>query len=65
LADGRVSDLKDGLPDNIGSTERSGRAITLENVFGNYLMLDHGHRQFALYAHLQPGSLLISHKIMQ
>jgi murein DD-endopeptidase len=59
VADGRVSDLKDGLPDNVGSTERSSRAITLENVFGNYLMLDLGHRRFALYAHLQPGSLKV------
>ena len=59
MAYGRVSDLKDGLPDDIGSTERSGRAITLENVFGNCLMLDHGHRQFALYAPLQPGSLKV------
>jgi murein DD-endopeptidase len=59
VADGRVSDLKDGLPDNVGSTERSNRAITLENVFGNYVTLDLGKGHFALYAHLQPGSLRV------
>jgi len=59
VADGRVSDLKDGLPDNLGSTERSSRAITLENVDGNYVILDLGHRRFALYAHLEPGSLKV------
>lgn len=35
VANGRVSDLKDGLPDNVGSNDRSGRSITFENVFGN------------------------------
>ncbi|HXY52720.1 MAG TPA: M23 family metallopeptidase [Terriglobales bacterium] len=59
VADGRVSDLKDGLPDNVGSTERSARNITLDNVFGNFLFLDLGQGRFALYAHLQPGSLRV------
>jgi hypothetical protein len=59
VADGRIADLKDSLPDNAGTTERSSRAITLENVFGNYLILDLGHGQFALYAHLQPGTLKV------
>jgi murein DD-endopeptidase MepM/ murein hydrolase activator NlpD len=59
VADGRVSDLKDGLPDNTGSTARSARAITLENVVGNYLILDLGQMRFAVYAHLQAGSLKV------
>jgi murein DD-endopeptidase len=57
VADGRVSDLKDGLPDNVGSNERSSRVITLDNMYGNYLTLDLGKGHFALYAHLKPGSL--------
>jgi murein DD-endopeptidase len=56
VADGRVSDLKDGLPENVGSTERDNRTITLDNAVGNYVTLDLGHGRFALYAHLQPGS---------
>ena len=59
VADGRVSDLKDGLPDNTGTTERAARAITLDNVVGNYLVLDLGQARFAVYAHLQPGSLKV------
>lgn len=59
VADGRISDLKDGLPDNAGSNEESSRTITLDNVVGNYLILDLGHGRFALYAHLQPGSLRV------
>lgn len=59
VADGKVSDLKDGLPDNVGSNERSGRAVTIDNAAGNYLIVDLGGGRFALYAHLQPGSLRV------
>ena len=59
VADGRISDLKDGLPENAGSNEASSRNITLDNVVGNYLILDLGRGRFALYAHLQPGSLRV------
>jgi hypothetical protein len=50
VADGRISDLKDGLPENAGSNEPGSRHITLDNVVGNYLIVDLGHRRFALYA---------------
>ena len=59
VADARVSDVKDGLPDNVGSTARSSRVITLENVTGNGVILDIGHGSFAVYAHMQPGSLTV------
>lgn len=59
VADARVSDLKDGFPDNVGSNERSGRTITIDNATGNYVILDLGRGRFALYAHLQPGSLRV------
>jgi len=59
VADGRVSDLKDGLLENVGSNERSGRAISLDNIVGNYVTLDLGKEHYALYAHLQPGSLKV------
>lgn len=59
VADGRVSDLKDGLPENTGSSERSSRTITIDNAVGNYVIVDLGRGRFALYAHLQPGSLRV------
>jgi murein DD-endopeptidase len=59
VADGRVSDLKDGLPENEGSTERDDRTITLDNAVGNYVTLDLGHGRFAVYAHLQPRSFKV------
>jgi murein DD-endopeptidase MepM/ murein hydrolase activator NlpD len=57
VADGRVSDVRDGLDENAGTNERSSRQVTLDNVVGNYVILDLGHGRFALYAHLIPGSL--------
>ena len=59
VADGRVSDLKDGLTENVGSTERDDRAITLDNAVGNYVTLDLGQGRFAMYAHLQPRSFRV------
>ena len=59
VAEGRVVDRKDGLPENLAATDRSSRIVTLENIVGNSLTLDLGHRHFALYAHLQPGSLTV------
>jgi murein DD-endopeptidase len=59
VADARVSDLRDGLSDNDGATERSSRVVTVDSAVGNYLTLDLGSGRFALYAHLQPGSLKV------
>lgn len=59
VADARVSDLTDGIPDNVGATERSSRVVTVDSAVGNYLTLDLGSGRFALYAHLQPGSLKV------
>lgn len=59
VADGRIADLKDGLPDNGGQTNRDARAITLDNVLGNYVVLDCGQSRFATYAHLRPGSIKV------
>jgi murein DD-endopeptidase len=59
VADGRVSDLKDGLEENVGTTERDNRTITVDNAVGNYVTLGLGHGQFAVYAHLQPGSFRV------
>jgi murein DD-endopeptidase len=59
VADARVSDLRDSVPENVGATERSSRVVTVDSAVGNYLTLDLGSGRFALYAHLQPGSLKV------
>jgi murein DD-endopeptidase len=59
VADGQVSELKDGLPDNASSNQQHGATLTLDTVTGNHLILDLGQGRFALYAHLQPRSLQV------
>lgn len=59
VADGRVADVKDGLPENAGDTPARPPPLALETIAGNHLILDLGHGNFAVYAHLQPGSLRV------
>jgi murein DD-endopeptidase len=59
VAEAPVSDLRDGVPDNVGVTERSSRVVTVNSAVGNYVILDLGGGRFAVYAHLQPGSLKV------
>jgi len=60
VADGVVSYLVADIPDNEGSNPQISRSVTLDNITGNSLILDLGQGTYALYAHLQPGSLNVS-----
>jgi len=57
VAGAKVAHVRDGLP------ERTPGAMpadtTLENADGNSVVLDLGNGRFALYAHLQPGSIRV------
>jgi murein DD-endopeptidase MepM/ murein hydrolase activator NlpD len=59
VADGVVSAVIEGRPDNIGRNPISGRTVSLDTLTGNTAILDIGGGQFALYAHLQPGSIRV------
>lgn len=59
VADGIVTEVKDGIPENIPGENSRAVPITLETVGGNHVILDIGHGRYALYAHLQPGSLKV------
>jgi hypothetical protein len=54
---GVVVGTKDGFVDNVpvGSTP----PITLDNIGGNYVVVNIGGGHFAYHAHLQPGSLTV------
>lgn len=59
VADGIVVETKDSIPQNVpGATSRA-VPITLVTVAGNHIVLDIGNGRYALYAHLQPGSLRV------
>jgi murein DD-endopeptidase MepM/ murein hydrolase activator NlpD len=59
VADGRIADTRDGEPEYTGSSERSARNVTIDNAFGNCVVLEIGAGRYAVYAHLQPGSLRV------
>jgi murein DD-endopeptidase len=59
VADGIVTEVKDGIPQNIPGRDSRAVPITLETVGGNHVILDIGGGHFAFYAHLQPGSLRV------
>jgi len=59
VADATVSEIKDGIPENIPGPTSRAVPITLETIGGNHVVLDLGGGRFAFYAHFQPGSLKV------
>jgi pimeloyl-ACP methyl ester carboxylesterase len=67
VANAVVADVKDGIPDNQGGTNKwnaslalgTNKRVSLEAAAGNYVMLDLGKSNFAVYAHLQPRSIRV------
>jgi murein DD-endopeptidase MepM/ murein hydrolase activator NlpD len=59
VADGVVTEVKDGIPENVPGVNSRAVPITLETVAGNHVILDLGNGKFAFYAHLQPGSIRV------
>lgn len=59
VADGVVVEVKDGIPENTPSLDKRAVPITLETVAGNHVNLDLGGGVYAMYAHLQPGSIRV------
>ena len=59
VADATVVEAKDGIAENIPDAEKRAVAMTLETVAGNHVNLDLGGGVFAMYAHLQPGSIRV------
>jgi Peptidase family M23 len=58
VADATVVEVKDGLPENVPN-EKPAVPINFETVAGNHVNLDLGGGVFAMYAHLQPGSIRV------
>ena len=58
VGDGVVSDVLDGMAENVAQSLPNG-PVTLDNIAGNYLILDLGQGRYALYAHVQPGSIRV------
>jgi len=59
VADGLVTETKDGLPQNTPGAKSLAIPITLETIGGNHVITDMGNGLYAFYAHMQPGSLRV------
>jgi len=57
VADGVVTSAEDGAPEQVPGKLPSD--ATLQNAAGNHVVQDLGDGRFALYAHMQPGSLRV------
>ncbi len=57
VADGVVVETRSGLPEQVPGELPKG--ATLETATGNHVVVDIGNGRFTLYAHLQPGSLVV------
>nr|WP_106184184.1 M23 family metallopeptidase [Legionella pneumophila] len=58
VADGKVVDVYDGVPDN--TPPGRDYPVTLSNMAGNYVIIEIGKNQYALYAHLIPHSIKVT-----
>ncbi len=56
-ADGVVVGMLDELEDNVPGQLPDPNSITLKNVDGNHVVIDHGNGLYSFYAHLQRGSV--------
>ena len=59
VADGVVTQVKDGIPQNTPGASTLAVPITLETIGGNHVIMEIGNGLFAFYAHMQPGSLRV------
>lgn len=59
VADGIVTEVKDGIIENVPFSPKMAVPITLETVGGNHVILEIGGGNYAFYAHLKPGSVAV------
>jgi len=59
VADGVVTQVGEGIPQNTPGAKSLAVPITLETIGGNHVIMEIGNGLFAFYAHMQPGSLRV------
>jgi murein DD-endopeptidase MepM/ murein hydrolase activator NlpD len=58
VADATVVEARDGIPEGVPPNNYA--ATTLQNVFGNSVILDIGDGRYAAYAHIIPGTVTVN-----
>jgi hypothetical protein len=59
VADGTITEVKDGIPENTPATSSRAVEITFETLAGNHVTERIGEGVYATFAHLQPGSVRV------
>jgi murein DD-endopeptidase len=59
VSEGVVTQVKDGIPQNIPGADSRAVPMTLETISGNHVIMDIGNGLYAFYAHMQPGSVRV------
>jgi murein DD-endopeptidase MepM/ murein hydrolase activator NlpD len=59
VADGVVTQTKDGLPQNTPGAKSLAVPLSLETIGGNHVIMEIGDGLYAFYAHMQPGSVRV------
>lgn len=59
VADGKIVDIQDGLPENNGN-QKDQQINSLNEYPGNYVMLEIDASHYAGYCHCQPGAFFVS-----
>ncbi len=57
VADGVVTDLIDGVPENTPLSPERAVPMTIDTINGNYVILDIGSGYYAVYGHMIPNSI--------
>jgi hypothetical protein len=59
VADGVVTEAQDGVPENIPDEKARAVPMTLKTIGGNHVILDIGNGRYAVFAHMQTGSVRV------
>jgi murein DD-endopeptidase MepM/ murein hydrolase activator NlpD len=59
VADGKVVDMADGLPENVPHSGKYAIAIGADNAAGNHVVVEIAPHRFVLYAHMKPGTVRV------
>jgi hypothetical protein len=59
VADGKIVEVKDGIPENVPNSGKIAVPITYDTLAGNHIIEQLNDDHYAAYAHLRPGTLKV------
>jgi murein DD-endopeptidase len=59
VADGKIVEVKDGIPENVPSSGKLAVQITNDTLPGNRIIQELSEGHYAAYAHLRPGTIKV------